>query len=1037
MEFSQLTTSQQGFLGVLEVFSEPVSVDIAAELSDISAGDLHNLVRRLVKQSWLTEKDDNSLGLSTKIPKKFQAELKNLNTQERLSDLLDQIKKLNIRERLSPTMYHQLLVRCRHHEEAAELAYQDAVLNIKNADYDEALKNLHSCLLGLGDRLDSSKNAGLYISATLKLSGLINPLPKSSDFAEGNLMRACQLADKLGDRRNQAFISLYQGFFLKDRYQIKEAMDYLESGLEAVKTLDDEEITSQASEFFAYYYSLQGLFREATSYFDQAESYRFAKDIKQLKVYLHFPIYHAHTAAFNGQFHRAVGVLDSTLKAAQANSNPFLARLCQANLGSVLLMMGKRGEAYTHLEACLEESSQEEDLESLIWSRRALAWYYLQEGDIRRSHAMFRRCLSGAEEIGAPQPFYAFPWNLELLFAFYKEGLIKGEDNTFEQEMQFALKGINGMMKGVAFRLRAKQADLDKKDTNMVRSWLEQSMTELIRANNPIELAKTRAEMAKIYHRAGDKARAHDEALQAWMLFGYDGFSDDLKPLIRNTDLLPMVSDFRKDWLAKYIELMKGLLPRGDENEMLSSLVSSTVGFFESERGGIFKFDTKNQFPTLLVGYNLSINDVEKKAFMPQIRQILKAHGSHRPVIDTVLVEDSNQIRSRESHVLCLPFHTKNLEQGVLYYDNTWSEGVYKSLDPAVLTKLTGHLGEYIDSINGFSSHMKEISRQVIVQTVKGESEVQTIVANNSVMKKLLDRTKQVAPSEAPVLIQGETGVGKELLARYVHNNSGRKSMPFIAVNFASIPENLLESELFGHEKGAFTGAVSRKPGLLELADKGTLFIDEVGDIPKSIQIKLLRVLQEKTFMRVGGIREHNSDFRIVAATNRDMSQEVAAGNFREDLFYRINIVTLHMSPLRKRGQDVIDLALHFLKQYARAYNRAIPSFKDEDKKRLLGYQWPGNVRELKNVIERAVLLSTSDMLELSMPSLSPESRSHSTSGEISFPDNISLDEIQQRYISHILKKTNGKISGAGGATDVLGLNRSTLYSRMRKMGMM
>ncbi len=1037
MEFSQLTFSQQSFLGVLEAFSEPISVDIAAELSGISAGDLHSLVRRMSKEEWLIENDDNSMGLSETVPMPFREELKNLNTQEQLSGLIDRIKKQNLKDRLSPAVYHKLLVRCRHHEEAAELAYQEAVLNIENAEYDDALKNLHSCLSRLGDHLDNSKNAGMYISATLKLSGLINPNPRSSDFADENLMRACQLADQMGDLRNQAFISLYQGFFLKDRHQIREAMDYLESGLAAVKDLEDDEITAQASEFYAYYYSLQGLFREAASYFDRARSYGFAKEILQLKIYLHFPIYYSHTAAFNGQFHRAVGVLDSTLKSALSNSNPFLARLCQANLGSVLLMMGKRGEAYIHLEACLEESSQEEDLEALIWSRRALAWYYFQEGDLRRSFAMLKRCLQGAEEIGAPQPFYAFPWNLELLYEFYMGGLIEDSDNVFEREMQFALKGINVMMKGVAFRIRAKQADFAKEGTHVVRSWLEQSMTELIRANNPIELAKTRAEMAKLYHKMGDKVRAQDEVLQAWMLFGYEDYSEELKPLLHDMDLLPTTGDFRKDWLEKYIELMNGILPRGDENEMMSSLVSATVRFFESERGGIFRFDTKQKFPTLVNGYNLSSNDTEKQAFMPQIRLILKAHGSGRPVIDTVLVDDSDRARSRESHVLCLPFKTKNLEQGVLYYNNTWSEGVYKSLDPAALTKLTEHLGAYLDSINGFSSHMKEISRQMIVQTVKGESEIHTIVAKHPVMKKLLARAKQVAPSEAPILIQGETGVGKELLARFIHNNSGRKSMPFIAVNFSSIPENLLESELFGHEKGAFTGAVSRKPGLLELADKGTLFIDEVGDIPKSIQVKLLRVLQERTFMRIGGIREHSSDFRIVAATNRDMSREVVDGNFREDLFYRINIVTLHLSPLRKRGHDIIDLAVHFFTQYVRKYNREVPQLIEEEKERLLTYHWPGNVRELKNVIERAVLLSSPDQLELSMPSVSPDSEVSGSAGEVSFPDNISLDELQHRYITHVLAKTRGKVSGRGGASEILGLNRSTLYSRMRKMGMM
>ncbi|MFH2133040.1 MAG: sigma-54 dependent transcriptional regulator [bacterium] len=608
-------------------------------------------------------------------------------------------------------------------------------------------------------------------------------------------------------------------------------------------------------------------------------------------------------------------------------------------------------------------------------------------------------------------------------------------DDIFEREMEYAEKGINIMMRGVAFRIRAKLAELNGETSAGVRALLEKSLSDLIQSNNPIELAKTRAEAAQLSFSEGDMARARDEALQAWMAFGYDGFSENLKPLIRKMNLLPSMGDFRKDWLTKYIEMMNSLLPRSDEQELMSSLIAATSRFFESERGGVFRFDPESKFPSLIMGSNLTVADTERKRFLPQLRLIQKAHTAKRPVVDTVLVDDARG-QSRERHVLCLPFQTLKLPQGVLYYDNTWSEGVYKTLDPAVLTKMTNQLGSYISSINSFSSSMKEISRQAIVQTVKGDSEEQTIVTRHPLMRELLNRARQVAPSEAPVLIQGETGVGKELLARFVHNNSLRNAMPFIAVNFASIPENLLESELFGHEKGAFTGAVSRKPGLMELADKGTLFIDEVGDIPKSIQVKLLRALQEKTFMRVGGVREYHSDFRIIAATNREMSREVAEGNFREDLYYRINIVTLELLSLRKRGDDIIDLAEHFLRWYSRAYNREVPPLSQSNQLQLLSYPWPGNVRELKNVIERAVLLSSADQLELSMPATATGKASPGAS-EFTLPADLSLEEVQRRYINYILERTGGRMSGAGSASEILGMNRSTLYSRMRKMGML
>ena len=247
--------------------------------------------------------------------------------------------------------------------------------------------------------------------------------------------------------------------------------------------------------------------------------------------------------------------------------------------------------------------------------------------------------------------------------------------------------------------------------------------------------------------------------------------------------------------------------------------------------------------------------------------------------------------------------------------------------------------------------------------------------------------------------------------------------------NFTSVPETLIESELFGHEKGAFTGADRQKKGRMELAHEGTLFIDEVGEIPKSSQVKLLRVLQEKTLVRLGGTRNIKSDFRLIAATNRDLSKEVAEGNFREDLFYRLNVIPIELPPLRARADDVPLLAEHFLTQYAAKYNRSATVLNPEDKKLLMAYDWPGNVRELQNVIERAVLLSTGDQLEWNLPGESTELPSH-------FSDDIlPLDEIQRRYIRHVLAHTKGKINGPTGAAHLLGMKPSTLYNRIKKLG--
>ena len=251
-----------------------------------------------------------------------------------------------------------------------------------------------------------------------------------------------------------------------------------------------------------------------------------------------------------------------------------------------------------------------------------------------------------------------------------------------------------------------------------------------------------------------------------------------------------------------------------------------------------------------------------------------------------------------------------------------------------------------------------------------------------------------------------------------------------MTVDLSAIPETLIESELFGHEKGAFTGADRQKPGRLELAHQGTLFIDEVGEIPVHLQTKLLRVLQEKTFVRIGASRPLSSDFRLLAATNRDLEVEVAEGRFRKDLYYRLNVVPLRVPPLRERGRDVALLAKHFLDHYGRKHNRPDIQLSSEEKEELLAYHWPGNVRELKNIIERAVLLAEEQVIGLNLPNKTEPLSNHP------FEAMPTMEDLQRRYIKFVLERTGGRIGGPGGAAEILGMKRTTVYTRMKKLEM-
>jgi formate hydrogenlyase transcriptional activator len=302
------------------------------------------------------------------------------------------------------------------------------------------------------------------------------------------------------------------------------------------------------------------------------------------------------------------------------------------------------------------------------------------------------------------------------------------------------------------------------------------------------------------------------------------------------------------------------------------------------------------------------------------------------------------------------------------------------------------------------------------------------ILGMSPALEAVLEQVEQVAPTDSTVLIQGETGTGKELIARAVHNLSSRCGRPFIKLNCAAIPFDLLESELFGHEKGAFTGAIAQKIGRFEMADKGTLFLDEVGDIPPALQPKLLRVLQEQEFERLGSNRTHQVDVRLVAATNRNLVDMVKRNEFRSDLYYRLNVFPIPLPPLRARREDIPALVEHFVEVYARRMGKQIDQISSETMSELASYAWPGNIRELQNFIERSVILSSGNVLQAPFASLKATVTTEAQEA-------VTLEEAERNHIRKTLDQTRWVVSGPNGAAARLGIKRSTLYFRMQKLG--
>ena len=305
------------------------------------------------------------------------------------------------------------------------------------------------------------------------------------------------------------------------------------------------------------------------------------------------------------------------------------------------------------------------------------------------------------------------------------------------------------------------------------------------------------------------------------------------------------------------------------------------------------------------------------------------------------------------------------------------------------------------------------------------------VIAKSEKMQDVLALVERVAPTNSTVLLGGESGVGKDLIARAIHEHSSRSSGPFLKINSTAIPENLLESELFGYEKGAFSGATSAKPGKFELADKGTLFLDEIGDVPPAIQVKLLRVIQEREFERLGGTKTLKVDVRLIAATNRDLRAALEEGTFRQDLYYRLNVVAIDIPPLRDHKEDIPELVSFFLQRFARAAGKNITGIAPDAVKLLMQFHWPGNVRELENVLERAITFAKGSVLTAADIHLD-EPRPSATTVDPVLPQGMTLDRWEQEIIREALRRANGNKSQAARA---LGLSRNALRYRLSQMG--
>lgn len=840
---------------------------------------------------------------------------------------------------------------------------------------------------------DNPRNRSVYITSSLKFADLALLLGKELETAVDFLETGLRIAEQLGDQRNHILIQLTLGHVLLVEFQHRRGFIALSEGTKRAEALGDADILNQASQYFGLYYFIQGRHREALVHSEQS-----LKDLYNpgVKLYKALPLFVAGlSAAYIGQFHQSIGLLD--FHCHFARQNPYFLNtsgvlIPRAALGMVLEVMDKKNESLFHLEQSHKESLEHGNMLGLIFALRGLAFHYYKKGNIVKAVELARRIaeFTGKNAVNA----MISPWIMEMYYDLEKRGYGKEIGWRFNSVFEGFLNSPNVHMQGVGLRLHALNAFSEGEKIERVLDYLSESERLLELSGDPVQLAKTHIELARLKLRLGKRKESFYLAMNARKgIAGYceDVFPDELKEVLGNVSptISPLSPDEQMDRIFSLFEEM-GSAVTGQFHEVMLSAMNR---FFRAERSALFRFRSEIAHPEIVAAHHLTEADIASAGFEYSMSLVYRAFQENRPIIDRSGGEPIADGRKRLS-VLCLPFKGESETVGVLYHDNVYLKDGF-DIAEELLMRMSRLVSEYIRQNRKYQQKIKA-EQSILKKSFRRRDYGDEFIFPTPGLMELIKIGRKVAASDAPVLITGETGTGKEVLAHWIHEQSSRSDNPFIVLEPTAIPETLIESDLFGHEKGAFTGADRQKIGRIELAHTGTLFIDEIGEIPENVQIKLLRVLEEKRITRLGGCRNIHSDFRLVAATNRNLIDEIKKGRFREDLYYRLNVIEMTMPPLRNRKTDIGILAQHFLRRCARKYNRGHLSLTENDKNRLEMFDWPGNVRELRNVIERAVLLSTGETLELTLPSEFGKSRNRHRK---EWP---SMDEMQRRYILFI-----------------------------------
>ena len=919
-----------------------------------------------------------------------------------------------------------------------------------NRDNSFALKIYYFAALAARG-IDIQERKTLFVQTVLKLSrlefmrGISPPETLQLQTEARNMVTQSNLTAE------DALLFLYAGMgehFTGDA-EVGETLRL--KGIKYLKEFNYAKLEAEAIPMMVWHYYLIGDFQRVLAYY---ESYLIAienREDAEIISFAYLPVIFSYF--FTGEYHRALALGEHIYKIAIERKDTFAANLMYSVVGRTHIYMRDMDNAESILYNAYAEATEMNYGWGLYYALFGICFYQFKKGNWIASREAMYLASQAAKKHGFIQ-INASPFLLDVMRMIYDHNLEPVEGFDYLPKLKDYLASTNIHLAGVANRHIALLKKDEGEKSSTVIHHLQKSIELLEKSGNMSELALSNIELALLYNEEQNEAMTGKYANRAWKLLKTNEKGDFPNQLIRFVDQEKYAISLSTHLETTWLELRHII----NEERLMSRMVTSICRILGTECGALATVVSGK----IEIKISQNMDRIRRRNMQQQtaegvISQVIRTKRTfisyNNDMKRAINIQPGGERIPR--FCMCIPFIKNEMVFAALYMESYYCREPLSEKDVDLISDFAQKMSEPLYTVFNYDLTNSEatVIEEESAFAEKISKQRRYCSSKDEAVTFILEQVSKVAKTNIPVLITGETGVGKEVFARAVYEQSNYKKT-FIKVNCGAIPENLIESELFGYEKGSFTGAGQRKKGYFELAEGGTIFLDEVGELSLIAQVKLLRVLQEHELMRVGGTEAIKVDFRLVAATNKDLWKEVELGTFRKDLYYRLNVVQLQIPPLRNRTKDIPNLANFFIEKYCRELEKPMCILEPATLIAMLNYPWPGNVRELENTMQKAVLFAESNTVHIDFDSMESvekwnapvveeqltakktEYASKAVDVEHLMSELLTLEELERRYIQTVIDHCGGKISGKGGASEILGMKRTTLISRMDKLGM-